>query len=516
MTSKANKQAGIAAGHALSAQAGADVLAEGGSAVDAAIAALWTACVCEPVLASPAGGGFALVRDGMSPACLDFFVHTPKAPQGRKHDGLVEIDADFGGVTQTFHIGPGAVAAPGFLPGLFALHERFGTFPMTRLVEPALEHAKAGVLLTAFQARLAEIVEPILTTSSDARALHAPDGALAKAGERLMNPALADAMDALAREGVRLATEGEIGQLMVAAASGGHLTQDDVRNYEPVWRHGLSRSMSDQESRIKRSGGAERPERSAMRQEKWLFTNPPPSAGGGLIAAILAQYDAIGSYDPLAFAKALDAVDRRWRELGKPEGFDDRMMAGEPAQIASRGTTHVSVIDKNGMAIAVTVSNGEGNGAMVPGCGFMLNNMLGEDDLLANGPGSWQPDRRLASMMAPTLVEDRKGGLLALGSGGSNRIRSAMAQVLLRWRAGERLEEAIRAPRLHVEASHLDAEPGLDPEPLQRAFEDHTIWDASSMFFGGVHGVERVVNADGRFSIEGAGDERRDGVFVGV
>ncbi|MFK7793124.1 MAG: gamma-glutamyltransferase, partial [Devosiaceae bacterium] len=233
------------------------------------------------------------------------------------------------------------------------------------------------------------------------------------------------------------------------------------------------------------------------------------------IAAVLAQYERDERYDPLAFAKALDGVDRAWREMGKPVGFDDRTLSGETAQVATRGTTHVSVIDKAGMAVAITVSNGEGNGAIVPGCGFMLNNMLGEDDLLEDGPGSWTPNKRLASMMAPTLVADERGGLLALGSGGSNRIRSAMAQVLLRWGVhGEPLEDAIRAPRLHVEEGHLDVEPGVDPELLQRAFEDNRIWDEASMFFGGAHGVERRVSADGRVSLEGAGDERRDGVFL--
>jgi gamma-glutamyltranspeptidase/glutathione hydrolase len=169
------------------------------------------------------------------------------------------------------------------------------------------------------------------------------------------------------------------------------------------------------------------------------------------------------------------------------------------------------------MAVAVTVSNGAGNGTIVPGCGFMLNNMLGEDDLLTDGPGSWQPDQRLSSMMAPALVADDKGGLLALGTGGSNRIRSAMAQVLLRWGVhGEPLLEAVCAPRLHVEEGHLDAEPGMDPDMFQRAFEDHLIWAAPSMFFGGTHGVERRVNANGQVSLEGAGDARRDGVFLAV
>ena len=507
---------GIAAGHTLSAEAGAEVLADGGTAVDAAVAALLTACVCEPVLVSPAGGGFALISDGGEPVCLDFFVQTPKRALGKRHDGLTAIEADFGGVTQTFHIGPGSVATPGFLPGLFELHARFGGLPITRLAEHAIALAKEGVQITAYQAKLACIVEPILQASPESRDLYTDGDALLGEGKRFANPTLADALDAIAREGVRIGTEGEIAHLMLQAMSGGHVTADDLKSYEPVWRSPLMRDLSDlthsTRSETRRSARS-----LSGRESLTMATNPAPSAGGGLIAAILAHYEPGDSYDPLAFAKALDAVDRRWRKLGKPVGFDDRMMAAEPAQLAARGTTHVSVIDKAGMAVAVTVSNGEGNGAIVPGCGFMLNNMLGEDDLLVDGPGSWQPDTRLASMMAPTLAAKGDGGLMALGSGGSNRIRSAMAQVLLRWGAhGEPLEDAIRAPRLHVEAGHLDVEPGMDPEPLQRAFEDYQIWDAPSMFFGGSHGVERRVNADGRLSVEGAGDERRDGVFIRV
>lgn len=492
---------GIAAGHRLTAQAGAEVLADGGTAADSAIAALLAACVCEPVLASPGGGGFALISDGGKPACLDFFVQTPIALKGKRHDGLTEIDADFGGVKQTFHIGPGSVATPGFLPGLFALHERYGKLPMARLAEFAITTAKEGVQITAFQVKLSQIVEPILTATPEAKALFCDGDTLLGEGQVFTSPNFADALDAIAREGVRIATQGEIAHAMLQAASGGHITVDDFQHYAVEGRQPLQRSLA----------------RSKGLTPLDLATNPAPSAGGGLIAAILAQYRAGETYDPLIFAKALNRVDRRWRDLGKPLGFDDAMMASDPAQLATKGTTHVSVIDKAGMAVAVTVSNGAGNGAIVPGCGFMLNNMLGEDDLLADGPGSWRPDQRLASMMAPTLVADGKGGLLALGSGGSNRIRSAIAQVLLRWGVhGQALEDAIRAPRLHVEEGHLDVEPGFDPEFLQRAFEDHRIWEEPSMFFGGVHGVERRVKADGRVSLEGAGDERRDGVFVRV
>ncbi|MEM6384110.1 MAG: gamma-glutamyltransferase [Pseudomonadota bacterium] len=502
-------RAGIAAGHKLTAQAGAEVLAEGGSAADAAVASIFTACVCEPVLASPAGGGFAMVAGTTKPACLDFFVHTPCFPQGKRHEGLAEVEADFGGVTQAFHIGPGSVATPGLLPGLFQLHDRYGRLPMTRLAEYAIEHAKNGFPISTFQARLAQIVSPILLATPEARTLHAPEGALRSADAVFTNPPLADALDALANEGLRIATEGEIAQAMLSASAGGHLTGEDLKAYQPVWREPLIRSVGGKRASADASAGG---------GPSWQVSlNPSPSAGGGLISAILASYSGGSSFNPLGFARGMDLVDRRWRALGKPSGFDERMLLADPAPVAVKGTTHVSVIDKDGMSVALTVSNGEGNGAIVPNCGFMLNNMLGEDDLLQDGPGSWTPDTRLASMMAPTVAANEKGGLLAAGSGGSNRIRSAMANVLIRRLVCQQpLEEAIRAPRLHVEAGHLDVEPGFDPEPLQQAFDDHRLWDAPSMFFGGVHGVERVVNSNGRFSIEGAGDDRREGVFVTV
>ncbi|MFK7793010.1 MAG: gamma-glutamyltransferase, partial [Devosiaceae bacterium] len=319
----------IAAGHAQTAQAGAEVLAEGGTAADAAVAAMLCACVCEPVLASPAGGGFTMVGGSDKPACLDFFVHTPRQANGKRHDGLSEIAADFGGVTQSFHIGPGSVATPGFLPGLFALHARYGKLPMVRLAEFAIALAKEGVTLTPYQAKLATIVEPILMASPHARALHTRDDALLKAGDIFHNAALADALDAVAREGVGLATQGEIAHAMINAAHGGHITFEDVSGYEAIWREPLARMMHVQGAPSKRSGSTTSAERRAQGQQKMLFTNPPPSAGGGLIAAVLAQYERDERYDPLAFAKALDGVDRAWREMGKPVGFDDRTLSGE-------------------------------------------------------------------------------------------------------------------------------------------------------------------------------------------
>jgi gamma-glutamyltranspeptidase / glutathione hydrolase len=217
---------------------------------------------------------------------------------------------------------------------------------------------------------------------------------------------------------------------------------------------------------------------------------------------------------PLRRAEAMAAADAAWRA----HGLDAAGLLGL-AGLASggravRGTTHVSVIDGEGRAASATVSNGEGNGRIVPGCGFMLNNMLGEADLNPDGFGRWRPGLRLASMMAPTIARRGDGRLLALGSGGSNRIRTAIFQVLADMLLLDReLEAAVAAPRLHVEEDRLDVEAAgewPDLAALAARFPALQPWPERSLYFGGVHVVER--NADGRLS--GAGDPRRDGVFL--
>jgi gamma-glutamyltranspeptidase / glutathione hydrolase len=182
--------------------------------------------------------------------------------------------------------------------------------------------------------------------------------------------------------------------------------------------------------------------------------------------------------------------------------------------VRQKGTTHISVVDAKGNACSVTVSNGTGNGEVVGGYGFMLNNILGEEDVNPHGSTDWPTDTRLASMMCPTLIDTPDGALVALGSGGSNRIRSAIFQVVSRICLGHAgLEEAVRAPRLHVENGHLDVEaPGADGRisQLKDLFPDHRIWPEKNMFFGGVHAVRS--DASGRFS--SVGDDRREGVAV--
>lgn len=472
----------IAAGHPLTAQAGADVLRAGGNAIDAAIAAIAMACVCEPVLCSPGGGAFAMVRDGAdgSLRLLDAFVHTPRQRAAGLDDGVHEVHADFGTTRQAFRIGAATAAVPGLFAGLRTLASTFGSETVSELVSGAARAARDGIVITPFQHHLAAVVAPILTATRSAGELFTVDGALLPAGATFHNPGLADALEILAVESFATSA---VGTAALIQQQRGHLTAADFDTYDVIGRDPLEIAL----------GGGR------------VHLNPLPAAGGVLIAHTLAQ---LRSTEPLALAAAIGATGEARREAG-----------GEPSLLASlplrrRGTTHVSVIDGSGTACSVTTSNGEGNGELVDGFGFMLNNVLGEDDVNPSGD-DWPVDTRLASMMCPTII-DHDGTVTALGSGGSSRIRSAISQVVARLCLdGADLRAAVDAPRLHTDHGHLDVEHHDDPEVLQalgKAFADHRVWPSPNMFFGGVHAARRT--AEGR--LVGVGDARRDGTSITV
>lgn len=459
------------------------MLRNGGNAIDAAIAALAMSCVCEPVLASPGGGGFAMIRSGESgnTTLLDFFPQTPRQKRGGSSEGFQSITADFGSATQVFHIGPATVAAPGFLAGLAALHAQGGTFSFTDLFAPAIEAARTGHIITTYQHYLSTVVRPILTATEAARALYAPAGDLPAAGSLFRNPGLGDMYEELA-DGDWLQTA-IAGQILKEQELGGHLTRADLTGYRVESRAPLSINLG----------------------EATVHLNPPPAAGGALIRYALMHLE---GRDRTAFAGALDAADRaRLAARGDLKLLLDRPMR-------QQGTTHISTVDADGNACSVTVSNGTGNGEIVGGYGFMLNNILGEADVNPHGSADWPMNRRLASMMCPALIDIPDGRLIALGSGGSSRIRSAVFQVVARLCLEEAaLEDAVRTSRLHVEDGHLDLElPGAEADisALKGLFPDHRIWPEKNMFFGGVH----AVSTDGQGAFSGIGDSRREGAAV--
>ncbi|MGI9372908.1 MAG: gamma-glutamyltransferase, partial [Hyphomicrobiales bacterium] len=444
------------------------ILRAGGNAIDAAIAASLMACVAEPVLASPGGGGFAMARQGETGTVklYDFFTQTP-LEKGNGQAGIRKIHANFGNATQAFHIGPGTSATPGFLRGLETLANEYGRLNMPALTTPAVGRARTGIKVTPYQHYLSTVVEPILTASPKAAALFCPQGVPPSAGEIFANPDLADTLESFGA--------GEIDAIENAMICG-HLSQKDFDHYRVEQRTPLSVRIAN----------------------ATVHLNPAPAASGQLIAH---AFKAIAGHNTEAVAAALnDADQNRSALLGLPASY--------------RGTTHISVIDREGNACAITVSNGEGNGELVPDMGFMVNNMLGEEDVNPYPPGEWPCKKRMSSMMCPTLVEYDDGRIISLGSGGSNRIRSAIFHVLVRILIKNfPLEKAVRAPRLHIEKGHLDFEgffkqPAIDA--LAANYSDHRVWPEANMFFGGVHAVER----DAGHIFSGHGDARRDGYSI--
>lgn len=503
----------VAAGHTVTVEAAAEVLREGGNAFDAVISAIVTATVPEFVFSSIGGGGFLMAKPASAKhaVCYDFFAQTPRRKRPEDEIEFYAIEADFGPATQEFHIGAGSTAVPGIVPGLFAIHADLGTLPMTRLIEPAVEAARKGVTVSDLHAYLYTIVAPILQASREARHYFVPGGALLGAGSSYRNPEFADTLDCLAREGERFYAEGEVGQAIVAqsAHNGGQLTMEDLKAYRVERRKPLAWQYRDRE----------------------LFLNPPPAASGALIAFGLGLLQHAlhegDAPDPLLLARVMEETNTVRSANGAQLDaiIADKTIAAHMKTIAghrpaTRGTTHISIIDAAGNAAAATITNGEGNGRMVDGCGFMLNNMLGEEDLNPDGFHSWPPDTRLSTMMAPTLMTSGDGALTALGSGGSNRIRTAILQVAVNLADRDMgLDDAVNAARLHVErdgmVSYEQANWDIAFNDDQRdalidAFPDAHGWPEPNLFFGGVHATRK----GGKGAFEGAGDPRREGVSM--
>jgi gamma-glutamyltranspeptidase/glutathione hydrolase len=246
-----------------------------------------------------------------------------------------------------------------------------------------------------------------------------------------------------------------------------------------------------------------------------ILTNPPPSAGGTLIALALARLEAGPS--PTTPEALIEAMART-QEARTPEFLEGLAEPGFAERVLRPGgrlgsTTHVAVLDRDGLACSVTCSNGASSGVVVPETGLHLNNMLGEQDLNPLGFHRHPPGRRLPSMMAPTVVLRDGRPELVLGSAGSNRIRSAILQTILRVvEQGMRAGEAVQAPRLHFEDGIVYTEPGIDASVIDLAGYGHAAFRARNLFFGGVQAVER--DGEGRFW--GGGDPRRGGAAIVV
>ncbi|MFQ5345948.1 MAG: gamma-glutamyltransferase family protein, partial [Mariprofundus sp.] len=516
--------------------AGAAILEAGGNAVDAAIAAVSTSFCAEPVLTGAGGGGFMLIAEPrQSPLLYDGFARMPGyiKHHGNKQPGfltsgsstaLKAVPIDFGDTVQTFHIGQASVGTPSLLAMLFEAHRQHGKIPLREVLEPGIETARNGIRLNRLQASFIQLLQPILGDSESCKSLHAPAGSLLAEGDLFRNPDLANTLEMLAIDGIDEMYHGDMARAIVSAClPHGLLGMDDMRMQQVNIRKPLSTAIF---------GGT-------------LLTNPPPSSGGLLMAFAASLLDQLTIHDktantpwPVLVAETLRAtshmrcqgLDARIHESSiETEILNNRILHHQVDDILRKlggnaqnknheassrlgSTTHISIVDKDGMAVSLTTSNGEGSGIVVPGTGIHLNNMLGEEDINPLGFHALPAGTTLSSMMAPSVFMKNGRPAVVLGSGGSNRLRGAILQVLMRHLLlGQHIEEAVHAPRLHNENDRLDFEPDFlssqEQAQLMQLGWKLNPWQQQSVYFGGVHAISCNINGQ----LHGGGDPRRGG-----
>lgn len=514
----------IAAGHPETAKAAQFALQSGGNAFDGALAGWLASCLAEPVLTSPGGGGFAMVGPAVGrPRVYDFFSQTPKQVNPDGH--TFPVEADFGSTRQVFHLGAGSIATPGCVHGILQLHADLGRLPFSECAAPARQLSSDGLKISHHAATLMQVVNDLYRASPESRQLFQskvhPDKCLTE-GEVFHNRDFTNFLDMLHSEGARWFYEGDIGKIVsdYCRDNDGHLRREDFLCYKTEIREPIT---------LRRNGSS-------------IWLNPPPSMGGtlvaiGLMSGIAQQargFPNLGTDGWMEWVRPLKLMSeirtiRGLANLPEEDLLCMKEILNEHPQLAGavnelfphairhlrvNGTTQLSIMDAEGNEISMTTSNGSGSAIIPKGTGFMLNNMLGEEDLQPEGLHTWKPDNRLASMMAPTLAHLPDGSRLATGSGGSNRIRSTILQIL-RHMVDHRstLDDAIQAPRLHWEAGELHAEKTAAESirqlshPLQWPLVEH---DVPNLFFGGAHSVTGHRNG----SFHGMGDPRRGGVAI--
>ena len=456
MTRRPRLPVAVAAGNPATAEVGARVLRAGGTAADAGVAMVLAACAAETVFTGLGGGGFATYYEAATDTtrCLDFFVAVPGLG-GRVPAEPEEVLIDFGGQVVTYAVGPGTVAVPGLPAGVAALHERWGRLAWKEVVQPAAELAASGVRTGGQQAKVLATVRAAMVRGEGA-GIYAPGGRLLGGSDHLSHPGLARAFEVLRDDGAPAFYTGEVADVMLTAlAAEGGVDETDLTAYRPV---------------------------EAAPREVTLGDCLVQARGADLddLLGVLADLDLGGSDVEVAH----------------------RLVAALRANPRRGDTTSAAATDRDGNACAVTTSLGLSSGVWLPGYGVHLNSMLGEGELLR---GDLVPGERMGSMMTPLALHDADGLRLVGGAAGGSRIRSALAQVLVRVvRDGTPVADAIRAPRLNPVPDRIHVEPGYSPvvAAALEAAEPVVHWPDLNSYFGGVAAVDR----------HGPGaDPRRDG-----
>lgn len=499
---------------------GVAVLKAGGNAVDAAVAVALALAVTHPSAGNLGGGGFLLLRKASGEVA--FFDFREKAPAAASRDMYLDKD---GKPTRDSVVGWRAAGIPGTVRGLELAHKKYGRKPWAGLVAPAVKLARDGVTLSYAEARSLQSGGKLMGQFPESNRIFLRSGKFYEAGEKLVQPELARTLKRIQRLGSKDFYEGETAKMLAAemAKNGGLITLDDLKNYRAEERTPLRTTYKGVE----------------------LILPPPPSSGGILLTQILGMLAGSG-YEKTGFGSAqtyhwvAEAMKRAYADraeyLGDPgfvkvpvqaltsRAYIDRLRASidpnraTPADQVRNGplpapepteTTHFSIVDAEGNAVALTytINGSYGNGVTAAGLGFLLNNEM--DDFVAK-PGvanmfgavggeanSIQPGKRPLSSMTPTIALKDGKLYMVIGAPGGTRIPNGVLQAFLNVVDFKmNMQQAIDAPRIHnqwkPDKLYIMGEVSPDTAQLLRQ-RGHTV----EMTNGGVARVEGILVQDG-------------------
>jgi gamma-glutamyltranspeptidase/glutathione hydrolase len=543
----------VAAAHPLATEAGIRTLREGGNAVDAAIATAFALNVVEPDAGGIGGGGFLVLFDAGTGSIrtIDFREKAPSRMQPRDYmeDGVFKKGA--------LKYGGPSVGVPGMLKGMKTAHSLYGRLPFEALLQPAIKLAENGYPITEKMSVLLNKKAELLRNNPAASQLFLVEDQPMPAGHILVQPDMARTLGAIAREGLS-AIYGESGAKRIAQAAqhaGGVLSAGDIVRYEITLRE---------------------PVANRYRQFD-IFAMGPPSRGGIVMLQTLKILEPfpISSMNPKspeflalligALFEAYQSGDRNvadpdtikidlqgllsdaWADaarerIGIPVVPPDRVRAAATTEEAapapeaesvvddSGNTTHLSTVDHEGNAVALTVTLNYhfGSGIAVPGMGILLNNELDDFSLETGHINVPAPGKIPRSNMTPTVVLRNGRTIATLGSPGGGRIPGALVNILLhKIDFGMHLDDAIEAPRIYVdiEGERILYESRISRDALLGALRilgDPLITyqleekPAFDRYFGGAHGIWLEGDENSGISFEGGADSRRDGVALAL
>ena len=523
----------VVTSHTLATQVALEVLKNGGNAIDAAVTAGFALAVTQPRSGNIGGGGFMLVSSEKKNevVAIDY---REKAPAGATRDMFLGPDGEADPQLSRYsHISSGV---PGTVAGLALALEKYGTISLAEALAPAIQLASKGFEVTPRFAKGVKSKEEMLFKhEAGKKKFLKTDGSFYEPGDIYIQPDLAKTLERIAQKGTQGFYEGETADLIVAEMQRGKglITHEDLKNYQPQIREPVQGTYRGYD----------------------IFSMSPPSSGGAHIIQILNILEAypignLGHNSAATIHLMAEAMTRAYADRSKYLGDSDfvnvplkgitskayaaklraqidphfasnsqNILPGDPVGFESNETTHFSIVDKFGNAVAntYTINFSYGSGIVVAGAGFLLNNEMDDFSAKPGVPNAYgliggeankiEPHKRMLSSMSPTIVKKDGKNFLVAGSPGGSRIITTTLQVIMNV-IDHRLnvQAAVNAPRIHHQwlPDEIRIEEGISPDTIRllRGM-GHTVSEKSSM--GAIQSI--MIGEDG--TLYGGADPRR-------